>query len=128
MHVRIILSWPYFLLKEPKKMTKRRIYWIPNHIHSILSSIGAFGWKTERARANSSKPSIPLCFVSNKSNTCDENYSWYDTQTAVEWIKYCTDKFYTKLYSVQRENGLLKRKKKVGYPISKQALFLVCLE
>lgn len=41
----------------------------PYNIHSILSSIGAFGWKTERARANSSKPSIPLCFVSNKSNT-----------------------------------------------------------
>ncbi|KHG22759.1 hypothetical protein F383_06013 [Gossypium arboreum] len=34
--------------------------------------MGAFGWKTERARANSSKPRIPLCFVSNKSNTCSE--------------------------------------------------------
>ena len=42
-------------------------------VQSILSSMGAFGWKTERARANSSNPSIPLCFVSNKSNTCD----WY---------------------------------------------------
>lgn len=39
-------------------------------LHSILSSIGALGWNTERARANSSNPKIPLCFVSNKSNTC----------------------------------------------------------
>lgn len=46
-------------------------YQYTQNLHSILSSIGALGWKTERARANSSKPSIPLCFVSNKSNTCN---------------------------------------------------------
>lgn len=39
------------------------------YLHWILFSIGALGWKTERARANSSKARIPLCFVSNKSNT-----------------------------------------------------------
>nr|ACR34369.1 unknown [Zea mays] len=40
---------------------------------SILSSIGALGWNTERARANSSNSRIPLCFVSNKSNTRSAN-------------------------------------------------------
>lgn len=39
------------------------------YLHWILFSIGALGWNTERARANSSKARIPLCFVSNKSNT-----------------------------------------------------------
>uniref|UniRef100_A0A7C9DGY1 Uncharacterized protein n=1 Tax=Opuntia streptacantha TaxID=393608 RepID=A0A7C9DGY1_OPUST len=40
---------------------------------SIFSSSGALGWKTERARANSSKSNIPLCLVSNKSNTRSAN-------------------------------------------------------
>jgi hypothetical protein len=42
-----------------------------NHenLQSILLSSGALGWNTERARANSSNSRIPLCFVSNKSNT-----------------------------------------------------------
>lgn len=54
---RLIINMPY--------ITNQEIW----NLHSILSSIGAFGWKTERARANSSKSNIPLCFVSNKSNT-----------------------------------------------------------
>lgn len=40
------------------------------NLQSIFSSRGALGWNTESARANSSNPRIPLCFVSNKSNTC----------------------------------------------------------
>ena len=35
----------------------------------ILSSTGVSGWKTERARANSSNSSPLVSLVSNKSNT-----------------------------------------------------------
>lgn len=40
------------------------------YLHSSLSSIRALGWKTEIARAKVSKSRIPVCLVSNKSNTC----------------------------------------------------------
>lgn len=38
-------------------------------LHLILSSTGVSGWKTERARANSSNSSPLVSFESNKSNT-----------------------------------------------------------
>ena len=61
----------YIYIYKPLIGNHIRILFFPSYqnVQWILSSIGAFGWNTERARANSSNPSIPLCFVSNKSKT-----------------------------------------------------------
>jgi hypothetical protein len=86
-------SYSLYKLRYRKFILKRRlknIIW--SNIHSIFSSIGAFGWKTERARANSSKPSIPLCFVSNKSNTCPKRISY---EILTTW----SDKIWTYIYT-----------------------------
>ncbi|KHG28155.1 hypothetical protein F383_08293 [Gossypium arboreum] len=42
-------------------------------------------WNIEKARANSSKPRIPLCFVSNKSNICSEIRNILTTTQAILW-------------------------------------------
>ncbi|KAI5416422.1 hypothetical protein KIW84_041474 [Lathyrus oleraceus] len=61
-------------------------------------SIGAFEWKTERARANSEKPSIPLCYVLIKSK---ELIDAYRTPSMV-----ATDPFWQQHYVCPEEKSI----------------------